>query len=419
MLKFEYDFAEPCGDPKTITDEAMAQVREERESGRIGYYALPESSLEMVDAVEAYAAAHPYLKNGDVWHIVVIGIGGSSLGVRAVDSLLQYKNRGKRSLAFLDNADPIQISQVLSGLNKEKSVFIVASKSGGTIETTSIFKTVIEHFSLDLNGADRDRVIAITDAGSGLSRFAEGRGIAQFNIPANVGGRFSVLSAVGVVPLVLAGYDMRGLLEGARRMRDGFFAGEADHLLCKAASYAASCSSHHTNVLFSYSSELEAFTKWYVQLWGESLGKKRADGVRTGLTPIGLIGSVDQHSFLQLIMEGPQDKSVTFLKVEDFEESLSIPEITLEEIEQTDYVNGRTYNELINKQCDATQESVRQSGVPTDTIIMEHIDETSIGALIMYYQLLTSLAGAMLKVNTYNQPGVELGKKILVEKFAR
>jgi glucose-6-phosphate isomerase len=418
MLKFEHEFAEPCGDPKTLMAEAMAQVGEEKESGRIGYYALPEGSMEMVEAVETYIENNPFMQNGDIWHIVVIGIGGSSLGVRAVDALLQYKNRGKRRLAFLDNADPIQIHEVLSRLTKETSLFIVASKSGSTIETTSIFKTVIDHFDLDLDGADRDRVIAITDEGSSLSGFADTHGIAQFNIPHNVGGRFSVLSAVGVVPLVLAGYDVRGLLEGAKRMMEEFFGGEAEHLLQKAVSYTATCSSFHTNVLFSYSSELEPFTKWYVQLWGESLGKKRADGVRTGLTPIGLIGSVDQHSFLQLIMEGPENKSVTFLKIEDFEDSLRIPDITLEGIEKTDYVNGHTYNELINKQCDATRESVMQSGVPTDMIVMEHIDEISIGALIMYYQLLTSLAGAMLKINTYDQPGVELGKKILFEKFS-
>jgi len=418
MLKFECDFAGSCSVPETSIQAAFDRVKEEYESGRIGYYALPEGAVPVIGQVEAYAAEKGFSKDDTIWHIVVIGIGGSSLGVRAVDALLRYKNRSKRELLYLDNADPIQIHEVISRLSKETTLFVVTSKSGSTIETTSIFKTVINHFDLDLDGADRDRIIAVTDEGSSLGAFADFHGIRQFNLPSNVGGRFSVLSAVGVVPLILAGYDMRAILEGAGRMRDAFFAGEERHILDKAACYTASSASlYHINVLFSYSSELDPFTKWYVQLWGESLGKKNAQGERTGLTPVGLIGSVDQHSFLQLIIEGPKNKSVTFLKIKDFEDSLRIPEMSLHSLEMTDFVNGHTYNELINKQCDATRESVEQSGVLTDMIVMESIDEKNIGALIMYYQLLTSVSGALLGINTYDQPGVELGKKILVKKF--
>ena len=170
-------------------------------------------------------------------------------------------------------------------------------------------------------------------------------------------------------------------------------------------------------VVFSYSSLLERFNKWYVQLWGESLGKINKKGVRVGLTPIGLLGSIDQHSFLQLLIEGPKDKTVTFIKINNFESSLKIPNISFPYLEKTDFVNSITFNELINAQCDATRESVVRSGIDVDEIILEKLNEKDVGALLMYYELLTSAVGALFEINTYNQPGVELGKNILKTKF--
>jgi len=135
------------------------------------------------------------------------------------------------------------------------------------------------------------------------------------------------------------------------------------------------------------------------------------------MTPVGHIGSVDQHSFLQLLIEGPRDKTVTFISIEDFENGLTVPAITLEHLEKTDFINGRTFNTLINAQCDATRQSLIESGVSTDGIVIENISAENTGALLMYYELLTSLVGAMLMVNTYDQPGVELGKVILSRTF--
>jgi glucose-6-phosphate isomerase len=326
---------------------------------------------------------------------------------------LARKNDSPVTLHFFENSDPINISQTLNKLDKESSLFIVISKSGGTIETTSIFKTVIAYFNLDLDGSDRERVIAITDAGSSLSQFAESYNIKQFNIPDNVGGRFSVLSAVGIVPLTLAGYDTNALLNGAGAFLESLFAGKEVHLLEKACYYYENAKAHSINVLFSYANDLENLTKWYVQLWGESLGKIDSAGNSVGMTPIGLIGAVDQHSFLQLVIEGPKDKTVTFINIDDFENDLTIPEISLKHIEKTDFINGKTFNELINAQCNATRQSLIDNNVPTDGITLSKINEENIGAMIIYYELLTSLTGAMLNINTYDQPGVELGKTIL------
>jgi len=420
MLSFSRDFTfDATASQKRIIDDALKAIKEEKESGRIGYYMLPETSLAIIDELALDSESNTLISEGNIKDIVVIGIGGSSLGIKAVDSLLAAKNERPAKLHFFENSDPVNISQTLGKLTKESSLFIVISKSGGTIETTSIFKTVIAHFDLDLKGADNERVIAITDSGSSLSQFADSYGIKQFNIPDNVGGRFSVLSAVGIVPLTLAGYDTRALLGGAGAFLDRVFAGEENHLLEKACYYFENAKDLSINVLFSYANDLENLTKWYVQLWGESLGKIDQSGNSVGMTPIGLIGAVDQHSFLQLVIEGPKDKTVTFINIDDFENDLIIPNISLKHIEKTDFINGRTFNELINAQCDATRQSLIDNSVPTDGIVISKIDENNIGSMIIYYELLTSLIGSMLKINTYDQPGVELGKTILYENLQK
>ena len=420
MIRFNRDFTfEGSEAQKTIMHEAMAVIANERSSGTIGYYNLPEASKTLVDAAKSLESSNTLLASGDVTDIAVIGIGGSSLGIKAVNSLLDSKGIKKRALHYFENSDPIDITRTMAKLKKANTLFIVISKSGGTIETTSIFKTLIAHFDLRLEGADRERVIVITDKGSGLSQFADAYGLGQYNIPDNVGGRFSVLSAVGIVPLTLAGFDTAALLEGAGAFLERFFEGKEEHLLEKACFLYEQERQQSINVLFSYANDLENFTKWYVQLWGESLGKIDATGSHVGMTPIGLIGSVDQHSFLQLLIEGPRDKTVTFISIDDFETPLTIPDVSLKHIEKTDFINGQTFNTLINAQCDATRESLVQSGVPVDGIVIEKIDEAHIGMMIIYYELLTSLVGAMLLVNTYDQPGVELGKVILYKKFEK
>ncbi len=397
--------------------EAFGNLVYEREKGVAGYYNLPVNSRLIVTEAEAFAASSEVIQKCDT--IAVIGIGGSSLGAKAVHSVLKHRNPGAKRLLFLENPDPVDIEEKFETLKKEKTLFIVISKSGSTVETISIFKAAIERFGLDLKGKDKERVIAITDEGSALCHFVDHYGLKAYTIPHNVGGRFSVLSSVGIVPLTFAGYDTCSLLDGAAAMVESFFNGEEEHLLIKAAFIARNWRDYRMNVIFAYASCMEDFAKWYVQLWGESLGKIDRCGNRVGPTPAGHIGSVDQHSFLQLIMQGPRDKSVTFIKVKDFEKKLKIPDIKLEHIEKCDYVNGHTFNELINAECDATRESLIGEDIPVDSITLERADEAGLGELILYYELLTSLTGAMLHINTYDQPGVEKGKQILVKKFQK
>ena len=241
-----------------------------------------------------------------------------------------------------------------------------------------------------------------------------------FEIPKDVGGRFSVFSPVGLLPLAILGINIDEILNGCKEVNNSFFEKKEyfDEILQKARFLVENKNRFNINVVFSYSSLLEGFNKWYVQLWGESLGKVNINGTRQALTPIGLIGPVDQHSFLQLIMEGSRDKTVTFIKVEDFEEDTTIPEIKLEGLEELDYINNLKFKDLINEQADSTIQAIKElQDVPCDIITIDKIDEYNIAKLMYTFQLLTSVIGKFVQINTYDQPGVELGKIILKEKL--
>lgn len=410
MVRYQGHFETKELDPFTL-EKAYEALKFEHEGQSVGYYDIAESSLLLCEEVTS-----SLLKNSVyIDTIAVVGIGGSSLGIKAIDRLLRPKTLHAKKILYFENSDPVSIAAEASKVEFAKTLFIVISKSGGTVETLSIFKYLISKFDITLENSPQ--VIIVSDEKSVLSQFAKNYHLKSFVIPSNIGGRFSVLSAVGVVPLMLAGFNFREVLNGAKSFGKRFWERKEEHLLRKAAFYVVNAKKYPINVLFSYSDTFEEFGKWAVQLWGESLGKRNRRGERVGLTPISLIGSVDQHSFLQLIIEGPLNKTVTFMSIEHSRDELMIPEISLPFLEKSDFVNGQSFNTLINAQCQATMQSVQQSGVSVDEIIWKCIDEASVGEMIMYYELLTSAAGALLEINTYDQPGVELGKQILQKYF--
>ncbi len=397
-------------------NELYDAIVQEYERGDVGYYLLPES--KEFEKIRAFCDGYNFEKKG-IRNVAILGIGGSSLGTKAIEKLLSHiENRNDKKLLFFENVDPVEIAQNLEGLKLEETFFIMISKSGSTIETSSHLKYLLEHFKLTLQSEQfREHFCLITDEGSPLDKFGEEFGLYRFYLPQNVGGRFSVLSAVGLLPLHILGVDIEKLLLGAKMLKDSFFEKKEDNLCKKALYYAKNQQNMPINVLFSYTSQFKYFNDWYVQLWAESLGKINRDGIRVGLTPVGLIGSVDQHSFLQLIIEGANDKSVTMIKVKDMGIDLIIPDIKLPHLEKTNFINTHSFTALINAQCDATMQSVQEQGVAVDLIELDSLDEVSVGYMIFYYELLTSLTGHLLNVNTYDQPGVELGKVILKKKF--
>ena len=394
-------------------EEVAAKIRAEYESGEIGYYLLPQQGADVIAQAKEFFSVRSY----DA--IVLLGIGGSSVGARALYEMLRPRVKNNLRFEILDNLDALSVRRALEGLNFASTIFIVSSKSGGTIETISLFKVVLQRFGISDLKTLAKNFIFITDEGSPLDIFAREHGAGVLNIPRNVGGRFSVLSAMGLVPAVGLGLDADALLSGAEEAKKAYLdeilsaSGEAaqNKILQKAHHYATHRSAK-INVLFSYCDALRGFGEWYVQLWAESLGKKIGFS-REGLTPIGLSGSRDQHSFLQLIMDGIKDKTVTFLKIADTGLSDAVPQLSLEPLQSCDFVNGMRLSEVLGCQCDATLQAVSNEGISVDLIEVSRLCEQSAGFLFYYFELLTSATGAILGVNTYDQPGVEAGKIIL------
>ena len=434
----------------TISDEDIfAEIVKEEEY--IGYYNLPFQDTTVFKE---------YAKNVGQSNIVVIGIGGSTLGTYAIYKFLKHSKDLQKKLFFLETTDPIDIKSKIENIDLKDTLFIVISKSGTTLETIALFKYINS-----LVTCNKENTVIVSEQDSKLSDYARIHNMKIFEIPKNVGGRFSVFCAVGLLPLAIVGIDIDALLGGAKKVHDEFFytdkeqsalkygfqgtsetatsvplhnddAGNisgtgtsvpADNgintkqrLLKKARFLVEYKYNFNINVVFSYSSRLEGFNKWYIQLWGESLGKIDINNTRQGLTPIGIIGPIDQHSFLQLIIEGRRDKTVTVIKVQNFDNDLKIPDVKLEGLEELQYLNNIHFSALINKQADATIESINnQKDIPCDVITIDGVCESAIGALMYEYELLTSLCAKLMYIDAYNQPGVENGKIILKNKLKK
>ncbi|ECK7525052.1 glucose-6-phosphate isomerase [Campylobacter jejuni] len=379
------------------------RINDEVKSGDIGYYHLIDTSLNLIDESLQFIQDKEYVKN-----IVLVGMGGSSCGVKALRDMLFNEKSNQRELFILDNTSSHSFNKTLEKIKLEESLFLIISKTGSTIEVVSLFKLLIEHFKLDMQELKKYFVF-ITDKDSKLHQEGENLGIKCFFIPANVGGRFSILSAVGIVPLCFCGYNAKALLEGAKACFEDFFTHKKDEILQKAYHYCTHKNAN-INVLFSYSDAFKGFNEWYIQLIAESLGKKQGYK-RIGLTPIALIGARDQHSFLQLIMDGPKNKTVTFLKIKDSQKAPIIPDIHFKFLDSLS--NKVNLHELLNAQCDATMHALIAENLSVDVIELEKLDAWHAGYLMYYYELFTSTCGVMLGINTYDQPGVEVGKLIL------
>jgi glucose-6-phosphate isomerase len=377
-----------------------------KDINKIGYYSLP---LQDTTNIKNFA-----LKVKQK-HIAVVGIGGSALGTLAIYSFLKKAKKFDKFLHFFQTTDPMDIKSRLGKLDIKDTIFIVISKSGTTIETISIFK-----YLSSLVTIDKTNCVIISEDDSSLSLYAKQNDMKTFNIPKNVGGRFSVFSVAGLVPLAIVGVDIDNLLKGAKEVRNSFF-DKKEHYeptMQKARFLVEQKNRFNINILFSYSTALEGFNKWYIQLWGESLGKKNTNGTRQSHTPIGLIGPIDQHSFLQLIIDGRRNKTVTFIKINDFQDKTTIPSNTLKGFSSLDYVNNLTFSQLIDLQADATIQAIKeQKDIPCDVITIEKADEYNIAKLMFNYQLLTSIVGKFVQIDTYDQPGVENGKILLKQKL--
>jgi len=399
-MKYERNFYEIKSN-----DEILNNLKEEL--GAIGYYSLHEQDISSILS---------YAKKVTKDYIFLVGIGGSSLGTKAIYTFLRTTNNFNKKIFFLDTIDPLRINYLLNLGDLSNSQFIIISKSGSTIEPLSILKYLSTKVKIS-----KDNCCVIAGEKTSLWEFASINNLKKFQIPDNVGGRFSVFSSVGLLPLAIIGVDIQKLLDGCKAVHESFFnKGEYYNLIINKARFLVENKSRFSmNIIFSYSSVFRDFNRWFVQLWAESLGKKNINGTRQGLTPISLIGPDDQHSFLQLIMDGPRDKTVTFFKIDNLKDESIIPNKERFSYFGLDYLNNKSFNELINLQADSTYEAIlHEKDIPCDKITITSIDETNIAKLMYRFLLLTSSVGSFMQINTYDQPGVEIGKEILKNKFS-
>lgn len=354
--------------------------------------------------------------------LVVLGIGGSALGPLAVANALlplhhnESARRNAPKFYVEDNIDPERMAALLDVINLKKTVFNVVTKSGGTSETLSQF-LILYHLLKKAVGEKkaRQRIIVTTSNGHGtLFEIAQQEGFTCFTVPEGVGGRFSVLCPVGLVPLAILGFDVKALLAGATMMADACFNTDIRNNPALLTAYLQVLSmkkGRNVSVMMPYADSLKFMADFYCQIWAESLGKNvTLDGkaCHVGQTPAKSLGVTDQHSQVQLYTEGPFDKVVTFLAVEEFRQTVTVPQMS--EFPQTDFLQNATLNDLINYERKATEFALTKAKRANFTITLPRVNEETIGELLMYFEYQTAFAGALLNVDTYNQPGVEEGK---------
>jgi glucose-6-phosphate isomerase len=397
--------------------DAHQSVLQQANAGKLGFVDLPNNTEE---ARKIMSWARKVRGSFDT--LVVLGIGGSALGTIALQQALRptYWNLGDKKarkgwlrLFVFDNVDPRWAADLAGALNPKKTLFNVISKSGTTAESLAayfIFRKAVED-KVGAKKAPRHFVIT-TDAQKGyLRELANREKMDSFVVPANVGGRFSVLTPVGLVPAALAGVNLVGLLNGAKAMRTRCQSGSLRQN--PAAAYASLQYLYYQkgaklSVLMPYSQNLYSVADWYRQLWAESLGKKLDRNGRTvnvGPTPIKALGVTDQHSQAQLYMEGPYDKVITFLSVEDFGRKTLIPRV-----DKSHYLGGRTLNELLKAEEQGTRSALTKAERPNLTVTVDEVSETTIGELFFFFEMAAAYMGELLNINAFDQPGVELAK---------
>ncbi len=396
--------------------KAIDAIIEDHEKGKLSFLNLP-SDFSLVKEIESFVKSLSFSYE----NIIIVGIGGSSLGIQAISqALLPYYNNifEKPRVLFLENVDPETISEFFEKVEIEKSIAVVITKSGSTAETISQFMILKDAFDEKLKEKASERIIVITDPEKGdLLKIAKKEGYITFAIPQNVGGRFSVLTSVGLLPAELTGISSRKILEGAEAVLNkiknkDIFGNPAALVAVILLEYFER--GRNIYVMFPYSSKLYLLADWFRQLWAESLGKrydKSGKEIRWGQTPVKALGAVDQHSQVQLYMEGPHDKIFGFLEVKNKRKDMKIPEI-LEGYSSTSYLRGHKISELIDSEKKGTELALAKNGKPSFTYTFEEISPESIGEFFIMMEMQTAIAGEILNLDTYNQPGVELGKKL-------
>jgi glucose-6-phosphate isomerase len=406
---------------------AHAGLERRRSAGELGFLELPADEALHEQSTDFAAKAR-----GKFDDVVVLGIGGSALGPIALrtallapswNALSKEERGGQPRMHVLDNVDPHTISSLLGRLSLDRTLFVVTSKSGGTAETMSQYLIVREKLQ-QAGAAAKEHIVFVTDPKRGaLREIANREGIPALDIPSAVGGRFSILTPVGILPAALVGIDTAQLLAGARdiagRCTTDVLAQNPAGVFATLQYLADTKLGRHIQVLMPYSDRLRDLADWFVQLWAESLGKHRAaSDPGVGPTPLGALGATDQHSKVQLFMEGPPDKTVTFIAVEEVGVDMTIPRLH-SDVKELGYLGGHRLGELLSIEQRATAGALARRGRPNMTMHVDRVDAWHVGALFMILEIATIYAGELYGVNPLDQPGVELGKQFTYAMLGR
>lgn len=412
---------EECARAFPLLDDAYRTFRESRNKGNLAFLDLPYQPTEKIKTLAKKV-------QGRFENFVLLGIGGSALGPIAIQqalhspyyNLLSKKERGGPRMFFLDNVDPTEVASLLEVLDPSKTAVNVVTKSGGTIETLAQF-LIVQKWIYKKVGKEKGAAhfIVTTDPKKGtLREIAQKEGYATLEIPEPVGGRFSVLTPVGLFPAAVSGIDIDLMLQGAADL-DQEFQKVPPHE--NAAVWGAFV--HHWAylikrrnilVLMPYSEALVGVAQWFVQLWAESLGKEKdisGKRISVGQTPVVAVGATDQHSQLQLYMEGPVDKTIQFLVVGSFGKDLPFP--TVRSDTPIGLLAGHTLGSLLKIEQRAIEASLVESGRPNCKLIVPQINPYYLGALFYFFEFQTAFAGKLYGINPFDQPGVEAGKRII------
>lgn len=441
QLKLDYNnmMADFIGDEQGISDKEIEKVKKQAYSafdfvknnrgiGMMGWTELPYNQKEIVEDI--ILTAKDIKKKFD--NFVVLGIGGSALGPTAVFQALCHlrhnelpkKTRKFPKLYVEDNVDPERMKALLDVIDLDKTVFNVVTKSGATSETMSQYLIIMKLLKDRYKEKANEHMIATTSENKGnLIKIAKKEGLKVFYIPDGVGGRFSELCPVGLLPAAVVGIDIKMLLDGASYM-DKICQKNINKnpaLISALLEYISMKKGKNISVMMPYADSLKYIADWYCQLWGESLGKsidKDGNLIYAGQTPVKALGVTDQHSQIQLYREGPFDKVITIIAVENFRANVDISQ-GCESFPDVNFLCGHSMNQLINTEREATEYALMTAKRSNYTIIMPEVNAFTLGQLLFMFELETAYIGAMLNIDTFNQPGVEGGKNATYALFGR
>ncbi len=393
-------------------EETARLLQARRRNGELPFYDLSQQT-DTLKAIAQLAAA----VRQEVDTLVVLGIGGSALGTRTVISAL---GDDKVRVVVADNIDPWSFGKLLDGLDLSRTAFNVISKSGETAETMAQFLIVRDRLLRALGAIDyKDHVIITTDAEQGhLRQIVNDEGFRDLPVPPNVAGRFSVLSAVGLFPTAVGGVRIEEMLAGAAWMDTRTSAltlwENPAHVLGALLYLAETKKRKNVVVMMPYSDRLQAFAAWFAQLWAESLGKAvdvEGNPAHTGQTPQSALGATDQHSQLQLYLDGPPDKVVVMLRVEDHGREIEVP-AAYADLEGVGYLGGHGLGALLNMEQRATELALHKRQRMTATLTLPQVNAFTLGQVFQLFEVATVFAGALHRINPLDQPAVEEGKRL-------